>query len=71
MPLAQIVIPTADLAASRAWYQRNFGMALTFEAPNVAALTLDGVRYIAVVRDPAGVAVGLYQSIPTSRGGVG
>jgi catechol 2,3-dioxygenase-like lactoylglutathione lyase family enzyme len=46
MSLAQIVIPTADLDSSRAWYESNFGMALVFAAPNVVALGLDGMRYL-------------------------
>jgi predicted enzyme related to lactoylglutathione lyase len=119
MPLAQIVIPAADLALSRAWYERNFGLEFTFAAPNVVALSLDGIRYlltqgdppdqaargvllyfsstdikadyarlagpgstpphliarmpaeeihIAVVKDPAGVPIGLHQSIPILSG---
>jgi len=44
--LAQIVIPSTDLAISAEFYSRCFGVEIAFKAPNVVALSVSGIRLL-------------------------
>jgi predicted enzyme related to lactoylglutathione lyase len=48
--LAQITVAARDLDASKAFYKEVLGLTHLFDAPNVSALDIDGVRLLLTMR---------------------